>query len=193
MNERFDKVIEAIDNFNLDDPNKEMFEGQLWGKELLYSRRMTEMLEAFRPESSELLRIAAHAQHIGRWKISRSDYPKNKVGYHNWRNDLKKKHSEWTSEIMSSSGYSAQEVQIVRDLLQKKNLRKNDDMKALEDVICLVFLKYYFKDFSAKHEDEKVIDIIQKTWKKMTPSGHEAALKLPFDESSQSLIQKALQ
>ena len=62
----------------------------------------------------------------------------------------------------------------------------------MEDVVCLVFLQYYFEDFAAKHEDEKVIDIVKKTWAKMSAEGHEAALRLPLSPESLRLIKAAL-
>jgi len=47
-----------------------------------------------------------------------------------------------------------------------------------EDAICLVFLENEFVDFLGKHEEDKIIEILQKTWKKMSRQGHQAALEL---------------
>ncbi|MCK5814330.1 MAG: DUF4202 family protein, partial [Flavobacteriaceae bacterium] len=77
-------------------------------------------------------------------------------------------------------------------LLQKKQLKKNEETQLLEDVICLVFLNFYFEKFSSKYAENKLIDIIQKTWAKMSEKGHEAALKLNFSDSALALIKKAL-
>lgn len=57
-----------------------------------------------------------------------------------------------------------------------------------EDVICLVFLEFYFEPFAKKYTEDKMIDIVQKTWRKMSEEGHEAALKLPLSEVSLSLV-----
>jgi hypothetical protein len=61
-------------------------------------------------------------------------------------------------------------------------------------VVCLVFLENWFADFSKQHDPDKVVDIVAKTWKKMSPAGHEAALamahKLPDD--ALALVQRAL-
>jgi len=59
--------------------------------------------------------------------------------------------------------------------------------------VCLVFLDYYFDDFSEKHSDEKVIDILQKTWRKMSDKGHEAALHLNYSDKNLILVKKAIQ
>ena len=66
------------------------------------------------------------------------------------------------------------------------------ESQLLEDVVCLVFLKYYFDDFAIEHEEEKLIRIVKQTWKKMSPSGHKAALELRLSESASNLIEKAL-
>ena len=60
--------------------------------------------------------------------------------------------------------------------------------------VCLVFLENWFADFAKQHDPDKVVDIVAKTWKKMSPAGHEAALgmahKLPGD--ALALVQRAL-
>jgi len=61
-----------------------------------------------------------------------------------------------------------------------------------EDIACLVFLEFYFEKFSEKYTEEKLIDIVKKTWIKMSHKGHEAVLKLPFSDKSLSIIAKAI-
>ena len=61
-----------------------------------------------------------------------------------------------------------------------------------EDVICLVFLEDYFVDFAAKHAEEKVIDILRKTWAKMSKEGQAAALKLVMPPAALELLTRAL-
>ncbi|MCX2679194.1 DUF4202 domain-containing protein [Galbibacter sp. EGI 63066] len=188
----FEKAIEKIDTENAKDPNKESFQGEEYSKELLYSQRMTETLLDFYPQAPQELQIAARAQHIERWKIDRETYPMDRVGYLKWREDLKKMHAKLTAEILTEVGYDSDFIDRVSFLIQKKKMKKDEDSQTLEDVVCLVFLRYYFEDFAAKHPDDKIIDILQKTWRKMSEKGQEAALKLPLDEKSTSLIQRAL-
>ena len=61
----------------------------------------------------------------------------------------------------------------------------------LEDVICLVFIEYYLEDFASQHEDEKMIEIIKKTLKKMSPQAINEALKIPVSDNVKSLIDRA--
>ncbi|MCF8715302.1 DUF4202 domain-containing protein [Joostella atrarenae] len=188
----FKEAIEKIDRANAQDPNTETYQGKTYPKELLYSQRMTETLLSFEPTATEELQIAARAQHIERWKIERNSYPMDRVGYLKWREELKKMHADVTSEILKEVGYDDEFSERVSFLIRKKMLKKDEGTQTLEDVICLVFLQYYFEDFADKHSDEKLIDILQKTWGKMSNKGHKAALKLPLSDNSLSLIKRAL-
>ena len=187
-----EKALQAFDLANSKDPNIEVVDGKDIPKELIYGQRMTKVLNNFEPAASTALQLAARCQHICRWESPRSDYEMNRVGYLKWRADLKKFHAKKASDILSELGFDAETIDRVAFLLQKKQLKRDDETQTLEDVICLVFLEYYYEAFSAKHTDEKVIDIIQKTWKKMSEDGHAAALKIAYSEKGLSLIQKAL-
>lgn len=192
LSEKFSKAVALFDEANKQDPNKELFEGKEYPKELLYAQRMTNCLNEFAPNSSEALQLAIRCQHICRWEIPRDSYKMNRVGYLTWRKDLKDFHVKKASEILKEVGYSEEEIAEVAFLLQKKQLKKNADTQTLEDVVCLVFLEFYFSKFSEKYSEEKLIDIIQKTWKKMSEKGHEAALKINYTNAALNLIQKAL-
>lgn len=188
----FQKAIAKIDEINAKDPVKEIVQGKEVSKELLYSIRMTDKLDAFEPNASEHLKIAARAQHIGRWKIPRSEYPMDRVGYLRWREELKKMHAEITAGILEELGYDQDFIEKVIHLIRKKQLKTDEETQTLEDVICLVFLENYFEDFAAKHEKKKIIDILQKTWRKMSKKGHDAARQLNFSTDSLLLIQEAV-
>ncbi|WP_100614779.1 DUF4202 domain-containing protein [Confluentibacter citreus] len=189
---RFESALIMIDNKNSEDINTYQVHGLEISKELLYSQRMSQKLLQFEPQASEELQIAARAQHICRWKIARDEYPMDRVGYLKWRETLKKMHADLTSEILKEVGYDTEFIDRVSFLINKKLIKKDDGSQTLEDVICLVFLEYYFEEFAEKHDDDKVIDILQKTWVKMSDKGHDAALKISFSEKSLSLIKQAI-
>ena len=189
---KFQKALEAFDKANSADPNSEMWKGKSWPKELLYARRMSECLASYDPLASEALQLAARSQHICRWQIPRSNYPIDKKGYHQWRLELMNFHAEKTGSILRDIGYSELMISKVSSLLRKKDLKHNPETQTLEDVICLVFLQFYFSNFAKAHSDEKLIDILRKTWRKMSEKGQRAALELPLDENSKILIEKAL-
>lgn len=189
---RFEQTISDIDQLNSADPNKEEAGEAVYPKELLYSIRMTEQLASFAPDASEELKLAARAQHISRWSIPRDDFPMTRVGYKQWRTTLAKFHAETTGRIMEQNGYDEASIYRVQSFLQKKRLKKDEEVQILEDVVCLVFLQYYFEDFSLKHDKGKLIRILQKTWAKMSARGHHAALQLPLSKQSHALIKQAL-
>lgn len=189
---RFETAIALIDKANSEDINTYQVANISYPKELLYSQRMTRKLLQFEPNASKALLIAARAQHICRWKIARDEYPKDRVGYLKWRETLKRMHAKLTAEILEQVGYDKQFVDRVSFLINKKLIKKNEETQTLEDIICLVFLDYYFEEFATKHDDDKVIDILKKTWIKMSDKGHEAALKLPFSDKSLALIKRAI-
>lgn len=189
---RLERTLAAFDAANAEDPHREMDRGEAQPKEWLYGRRMSETLATFKPDASEPLQLAARCQHIRRWESPRSDYPDGRAGYKKWRSQLALFHGQVAGEIMAEQGYDEATIARVKDMLIKRNLKRDPEVQALEDVICLVFLSYYLDDFAQKHDEDKLIDIIQKTWRKMSEEGHEAALKLPLSEPMTRLVKKAL-
>ena len=189
---RFETAIALIDKKNAEDENTYQVAELEYPKELLYSQRMTRKLLRFEPNASKALQIAARAQHICRWKIQRNEYPMDRVGYLKWRETLKKMHSVITGEILQQVDFDVQFIDRVQKIILKKLIKKNEESQTLEDTICLVFLDYYFDEFAAKHADEKVIDILQKTWVKMSKKGHEAALRITFSEKGLALVKEAI-
>ncbi|MEP2026970.1 MAG: DUF4202 domain-containing protein [Reichenbachiella sp.] len=188
-----EKISAKIDAINAEDPNTVMYHGEECPKELVYGQRMTDMLHEYDPAPSLAIQVAARGQHIQRWAIPRSDYPMDRKGYLKWRTELKLMHGELLAEILQEESADSSLIEKVKNLVTKKRLKTDLETQQLEDVICLVFLKYYFSEFAAEHEEEKVISIIQKTWAKMTEKGHELALQLDYKENDLELIKKALQ
>ena len=190
---RLDEAYRLFDEANAEDPNTEIVDGTPVPRELVYGRRMSERLDDFEPDAPETVKLAARAQHIRRWEVPRESYPEGRAGYLKWRTDLYKRHGEIAGDIMRNVGYDDATIERVQTLLKKRGLKTDPDVQLLEDVICLVFLEHYFHDFAKKHEDDKLIPIVQKTWKKMTDKGHGAALALDYAPEDLAVIHKALE
>jgi len=190
---RLDEALRRFDEENAQDPNGETVDGQPLPKELVYGQRMSARLAAFAPNALETVKLAARSQHIRRWEVARDSYPEGRAGYLKWRTDLYKRHADIAGQIMGDVGYDAETIERVQTLLRKRGLKTDPDVQLMEDVICLVFLEHYFHDFAQKHTEEKLIPIVQKTWKKMTDKAHEAALALDYAPEDLGVIQKALQ
>lgn len=185
-------VFRLIDAANREDPATEEVDGQPQPKEWLYGVRMSERLMKFRPDASEALQIACRAQHLGRFKTPRTDYPDGREGYLTWRRDQARLHAERLGEILRACGADDTLVERCAFLVQKKRLRQDDETQALEDVACLVFLEHYALEFAGQHPEPKIIDIVQKTWAKMSEGGHQAALALTLHPGVTAVVQKAL-
>ncbi len=189
-------VIAAIDAANAEDSRVTMVDGEAYPFESVYADRMTETLEKLYPDASELLRIAARAQHIRRWEIPRDKYPKNREGYQKWRLELRKMHAELVGAIMAENSYSADDIERVGMFLKKEKLKKDAESQALENVVDVVFLAYYWDDFAAKYshyDDGKLIDIVGKTLRKMSTKGHQAALALDLPEDTKRIVLAAVE
>jgi hypothetical protein len=176
--DRFRAAIAAMDALNAEDPTLETHEGGDLPAALLYGQRMSAWLLRLAPDASEALRLAARAQHIGRWKSPRSAYPVGREGYLKWRGDLARFHADTAAAILAEAGYEGAIIERVGALLQKKQLKRDAEAQTLEDAACLVFLEHEFTEFSRKHEDDKVVDIVAKTLAKMSDRGRAEAAKL---------------
>ena len=191
--DRFTKAIAAFDAYHERDPNTETEDGKLYPRELLYARRMTSQLERFAPDATEAVKLAARCQHIGRWEIPREKYPMEKKGYLQWRNEEKFHHAAIAEKILRECGYEDDTIEKVKSLLLKKELFTNAETQLIEDVVCLVFIQYYLDEFTAKHDDEKVVDILRKTLRKMSRAGKEAVDTLQLSAKTNSLIKRAVE
>jgi len=195
---KLEQVIALIDKANAEDPNQVTDEnGNQWPKESLYAHRMTDMLNRYTPEADDVAHISVRGQHVQRWKSPRKDYPMNRQGYLKWRTELYKFHANTTVGFMQEAGYDQDSMDRVAKAVGKRALKVNADTQLLEDVIDLVFIEHYMTEFVAGHpeyDEDKWIDIIRKTWKKMSDQAHEFTLagnmKLP--EKLAPLILKAV-
>ncbi|MCX8211841.1 MAG: DUF4202 domain-containing protein [Lewinella sp.] len=187
-----EQAFAAIDAANAADTRTTTVDGTPLPYELVYGQRMSAVLTSFAPASAPALQIAARAQHLERWAIPRSDYSMDRVGYLTWRNDQKKRHAERAGELLKPLGFALESIKRVQFLLEKKRLKQDAETQTLEDVICLVFLEHYALEFAGTHPEEKVVDILQKTWGKMSAEGQAAALRLALPEAVSRLVKKAL-
>lgn len=192
-----ENALALYDAANSKDPNLNMEDGEEVPKELLYSKRMLDMLSRFIPDAGDVAKLSVAAQHIERWKSPRSDYPMNRKGYHLWRTNLYKFHAETAATYLADAGYDEETIERVKLAIGKKDLKTNDDTQVVEDIAALTFIEHYMTAMYEKftdYDEDKWIDIIIRTWKKMSPAGREFALsgsvKLP--EGLVPVIQKAL-
>jgi hypothetical protein len=194
MTDRLAAAFARIDAANADDPNRPEINGVARPYAVFYGERMTSWLDRLVPEASDPLKIAVRAQHIRRFDVARSAYPMDKPGYFAWRNALKDHHATLTAGIMADVGYDEDDIARMRSIIRKERLKRDAEAQALEDCACLVFLENEFMPFAERHTDDKIVDIVAKTWVKMSDAGHaEAVAMLPaLPERLQTLVLKAV-
>ena len=189
---RFREAIRRFDELNAADPNQEQVDGTPRPRELVNAERLARWVMTLAPDASEPLRLASRCQHLCRWMIPRSNYEMTRAGYLQWRSELKRFHAEKSSEVLRAVGYPEGLVLRVSELNLKKNFPADPEIRVLEDALCLLFLQFQLADLAQKTDDEKVVNALHKSWIKMTPSGHEQALKLPYGERERALLERAL-
>jgi hypothetical protein len=189
---RFEEAVRRFASVNSADPNRIQAGGELRPRELVDAERLVRWVQQIAPDASPALRLAAHCQHLERWKIPRSSYPEGRTGYLLWRKELGRFHADRSGEILRGVGYDEETIRRVQTINQKKSIKLDADVQAMEDALCLAFLEYEIDEFAAKHEDDKIVEILRKTWRKMSERGHAAALGLGYSERVGVLVQRAV-
>jgi len=196
--DRFRRAIEAIDVANADDPNTLDVRGERRPKELAHAELVTDWVRRLRPSAGEELLLAARAHHLRRWAVPRSDYPQGRPGYLQWRRDLHSRHADDVGRLLSEAGYDEPTITRVQALVAKRDqpargVSDDPDVRALEDALCLVFIETQFRALADQFDDdEKMIDVVRKTLRKMSPQGIAAASKLPLAERDRALIDRVV-
>ena len=186
------KAFEIFDSIHQKDPNQEIVGGQYVAYSVLYHHKLSEWLDRIVMNPSVPLRLAARSQHVQRWQIPRSSYPMNKSGYRNWRTQLNQFHAKTAAEVLRQVNYDEYTVSRVQQILRKERLKIDSEVQHLEDAICLVFLELQLEEFSKKHPKEKLVNILRKTWNKMSSLGHQLALNLDLSDDLQHLLKEAI-
>jgi hypothetical protein len=191
--ERFARACALFDERNAADPVREIENGQERPRLLLQAERLAGWVTRLDPSASEALRLAARCQHLERWKIPRTDFPEGRVGYLRWRTKLGQFHSARAAEVLRSVGYDEELIGRVDRIVRKQGMSTEPDTQTMEDALCLVFLEHELDAFMRKYPDEdKAVDILRKTWGKMSARGHDAALALPLGDAAKALVARAL-
>jgi Domain of unknown function (DUF4202) len=190
--QRFEAALRRFDEENARDPNVEHVAGTAHPRELIYSQWLTEVVLRLSPDASEALRLAARCQHLCRWMVPRDSYPMTRAGYLKWRAGLKQFHAQKAGQILREVGYAEDVIARVQSLNLKQDFPRDPEGRLLEDALCLVFLEHQFGDLASKTADDKMINALQKTWKKMTPAAQALAAKLSYGPHQRELLDQAL-
>jgi len=192
MAERFERAIELIDEANSADPTILTVNGRPRPKELAHAEIATEWVRRLRPDADEALLLAARAHHIRRWKVPRSSYPEGRKAYLRWRAGLQKFHAREIEAVLRECGYDAETIARVQQIVQKHRLGRDADVQALEDALCLVFLETQLTALIEQLPEETMVNVLRKTWKKMSEEAREHALALDMSPADREFVLRVL-
>lgn len=189
---KLEQAFRRFDAYNQQDPYKIIWDGEEYPSEVFYALKLYDSIKRLEQMPSEALVLASRCQHIGRWEIERKTYPEGRVGYLKWRSDLSKFHAKKAKEILESLHYNEDIVNRVNDIVLKKRLKTDPEIQTMENALCLVFLEFQYDDLIEKLSEEKMINILHKTWAKMSDPGKQIALSLKYSKKGALLLDKSL-
>lgn len=188
----YERARELIDAAHAADPHRAP-DGR--AAEQVYADRMEQWVARLVPGATPLLRLAARSQHLERWSVPRASFPMDRPGYLRWRKSLYTKQAERARELLQQAGVSAAEAAEVEVWVSKTGLKTNAGTQALEDAACLVFLENEITAFAAQHAEyprEKFVEIIRKTWRKMSAPAQSLARQLSLEPGIAELVSEAI-
>lgn len=192
VTDRLAAAIAAIDAANADDPNVIVVDGVERPKEQAHAELMTEWVRRLDPDCADEQVLAARAHHLRRWSVPRDSYPDGRSGYLRWRTALKQQHAEEVAAILGDVGYDEESIARVQQIVRKQGLGRDAAVQVHEDALCLVFLQTQFDELIERLGDDKTVDVLRKTARKMSPAGLAAAQGLDYSPAAAALLGRAL-
>jgi len=189
---RFQNAVAGFDHFHREDPVSETVNGEQVPRELVYSRRMAAWVERLNPDAGEILLLAAHCQHLRRFRLPRTDYPPGRRGYLAWRRAAAGEHARLAGAVLRDAGYGREQMERVQNLVLKRAARSApSDARTLEDAACLVFLERDLESLASRLGPEKTVEVLARTWPKMSSAGREAAAGLELKPELREMVARA--
>ncbi len=189
---RLERALAAIDAANADDPHAIDLGGRRRPKELAHAELMTAWIERLVETPTDAQRLAARAHHLRRWVSPRAGYPDGRAGYLAWRRDQAARQADEVAAILADCGYDGSTVERVQAIIRKEGLRRDPQVQAHEDALCLVFLQTQLPDLADRLGPVKAADVLAKTVRKMSPRGRHEALELELSAAGRSAVEQAL-
>jgi Domain of unknown function (DUF4202) len=163
--------------------------------ELAYADHIENWVVRIAPDAEPILRLAARCQHLERWSVPRASFPDGKAGYLSWRKSLYVKQAEQARRLLVEAGVPTEKAADAAIWISKTGLKTNPGTQALEDAAVLVFLESEIQAFAAQHSDyprEKFVEILRKTWRKMSLRAQEFAKTLNLSAPIEALVREAI-
>lgn len=189
---RFEVAIAAFDAANGADPTPLLVDGVARPRALVAADRLEAWVLRLAPAASDALRLAARSQHLCRWEFPRAAYPEGRLGYLEWRKAAARFHAARVAEILRGAGYSEAETALVTRITLKQGIKVTPEVQLMEDALCLSFLEHEAEEFARAQPLEKVVDVLARTWRKMSPEGRDVARSLSLPAPVRAAVEAAL-
>ncbi len=190
------RTAAAIDAANADDPDRILHDGADQPLQGTLGRVAAEWVDRLDPEATPAQRLAARAHHLRRWERPRSDYPEGRAGYLRWRRDAKDRHAADVAALLGAEGWDDAVVAEAQRLVRKDGVGRDGaaDRAAQvhEDAVCLAFLAVQLDAATELMGEEKTIDVLRRTARKMSPEALAHAAALPYSPRGRTLLEMAL-
>jgi hypothetical protein len=161
-------------------------------KEQAHAELMTAWVRHLDPDADEAQLLAARAHHLRRWASPRADFPEGRAGYLRWRTQLKARHAEEVATILRDHGYDEATIERVQGIIRKDHLRTDPATQTHEDALCLTFLETQLAELGGQLGPDRAVDVLRKTWAKMSPRGQEEAARLELGATERELMERAI-
>jgi len=184
---RLERVFAAIDEANSGDPNRfgdrplAQAEGEI----------ASAWIDRLAPGATDVVRIAARAHHLRRWKTPRAGYPEGRAGYLRWRRDQKRRHASELAALMANAGYDRGLCERAGDIVLKRRLGSDPEVQLYEDALALTFLETQFDATAERLGDNRMVDVLARTLAKMTSRGRTAAAEVALSPRMADLLERA--
>lgn len=182
----------AIDAANAEDPTTVVVDGEAQPLALAHGTLAVEWLVQLDPGASAAQQLAARAHHLRRWQSPRADFPAGRAGYLRWRAAAKRRHAEELGTILDAAGFTADEVARAQQLIRKEGLGTDPAAQAHEDAACLAFVATQLDAVAEQLGDEKTVEVLAKTARKMSAAGLAAAGGVALSARGSALLRAAL-
>lgn len=182
----------AIDAANAEDPETVVFDGEERPLQQTLGRLAAVWVDRLDPEADAVQRLAARAHHLRRWEDPRSAYPEGRAGYLRWRRAAKERHAEDLASLLREHGWGEGEVARAASLVRKEGLGRDAQVQVHEDAVCLAFLAVQFDAAAGLLGDEKTVEVLRRTARKMSPAALARAEGLPYSPGGRALLERAL-
>jgi hypothetical protein len=189
---RIGQVVATFEAIGRNDPRLVVIDGKTYPRQLGETKLLLHFVAQMVDPIPDALYLACHCQHLGRFELSRNEFPQDNAGYKAWRAEASRRSAERSANLMKEIGLDASMIERVSKVVSKQGRATNSEVQTMEDALCLTFLILDAEDFVLRHTQEEMARILKRTWMKMSETGHRIALETPLAAAVKKAVEIAL-